>query len=93
MNKLDVLSRQFRQEITDLLVPIQTSKVIEKTEFESMRKTLEEISELLKDIEMVSKKLTNEIYVTIKVLRQEANFFKKKINKSLMIWPIHSNLS
>lgn len=93
MNKLDVLSRQFRQEITDLLVPIQTSKVIEKTEFESMRKTLEEISELLKDIEMVSKKLTNEIYVTIKVLRQEANLFKKKINKSLMIWPIHSNLS
>jgi hypothetical protein len=75
MSEIEVFAEELRQKISDFLVPIQTSRVVNETNFKSVQQTLEQIASKLKDIDLVSKSLLNEAYVTIKILRAEAPNF------------------
>lgn len=85
MMNIEKLKDEFNQKATDFLVPIQTSKVVKLDCFESLRESLEKISLALKDIDLISKSLLNEVYVTIKILRGEAPYFSDNESR-LMIY-------
>lgn len=75
MNEIETIADNLRQEISNFLVPIQTSKVIKKNHFQSILSAVELLASQLKGIDLVSKSLLNEIFVTVKILRAEASHF------------------
>jgi hypothetical protein len=77
MSEIEVYEEELRQKISDFLVPIQTSRVVSETNFKSVQQALEQIASELKDINIVSKSLLNDAYVTIKILRAEAPHFNE----------------
>ena len=76
MSEIEALADELRQNISDFLLPIQTSKILDETNFKPVQKTLEKIASKLKGVDLVSKSILNEIYVAIKILRVEASYFK-----------------
>lgn len=77
MSEIEIFADDFRQKISDFLVPIQTSKFVSEEKFRAVQQALELVASKLKDRDLVSKSLLNEAYVTIKILRAEAPHFNK----------------
>jgi len=64
-----------REAITTFLVPLQATKIIKKDAFEELVNAINALAQALKGHDFVSKSLLDEIYTTIRVLRNEAPHF------------------
>ena len=74
MNNIEEVSRVLRDRISELLVPLQTRKVIDGAAFEGVAECTRQLARQLKGSELVPKTVLNEIRVTIGVLRAEAPY-------------------
>jgi hypothetical protein len=73
---IQTIPNEVREAISVFLVPLQTSRVLNKDAFLRLLKIVEALAQTLKDIESVSKSVLNELYVTIQVMRAEAPYVK-----------------
>ncbi|MGE7955218.1 hypothetical protein ACQKQA_01240 [Pseudomonas sp. NPDC089530] len=76
MNDLDLLQKSFRQKIGDFLLAVQTTKTISSQAFQEIDAQSKLLARLLKDKELISKSLLNELYTAARILRAEAPFAK-----------------
>ena len=76
-DKLSKTSVEFREAATALIVPIQTTRVINEAAFENLHKQAKELCRLLKGQELVSKSLLKEFYAIMQILRAEAPYHGK----------------
>lgn len=75
MDKLDSLSATLREEITNFLVPLQTSRVVKFEAFENLHEIAKDLMRELVGTDRVSKSLLNELYVTALTIKAEAPYF------------------
>lgn len=77
MNEINSLEKQLHERITNLIVPIQTEGVIDDTAYISLLSIVNDLSSVLLNKELIPKSVLNEIFVTIKILRNESLSLKK----------------
>jgi hypothetical protein len=73
---IQTITNELREAISSFLVPLQTTRVLNKDAFIKLLKIVEALAQTLKGIDSVSKSVLNELYVTIQVLRAEAPYVK-----------------
>lgn len=69
---MEQLDSQIRAAASKLLIPLQTTRAVEPEAFAELAALTKTFAGALRDRDMVSKSLLNEIYTTIRVLRNEA---------------------
>ncbi|GJM24871.1 MAG: hypothetical protein DHS20C16_12860 [Phycisphaerae bacterium] len=75
-NALESTAAELRQAITDFLVPLQTTRVVNKDAFARLFTHAQELMPILKEHELVPKSLLNELYRVPLVILAEAPYFK-----------------
>ena len=70
--KIESVASSFRDAITTVIVPLQTSRNLNPTELARLESLAEEITKLLKGSDSISKSLLNELYLTARILKNEA---------------------
>lgn len=73
-----MIGKDLREAISQFIVPLQTSRVVAREAFDKLNQSARLLASTLKDIDSVSKSLLNELYVTFKVIRTEAQFIKEE---------------
>jgi precorrin-6x reductase len=76
MNDLDLAQEDFRKKIGDFLIVLQTMGGINQQIFQEIDIQAKLLARLLKDRELISKSLLNELHIAVKILRAEAPFAK-----------------
>jgi hypothetical protein len=76
MSDLDLAQEGFRQKIGDFLLEVQTMKTINPQTFQEVDVKARLLARLLKDRELISKSLLNELHTAARILRAEAPFIK-----------------
>ncbi len=76
MNDLDLTQESFKQKVGDFLLAVQTMKTINPLAFQEVDAQARLLARLLKDRELISKSLLNELHTAARVLRAEAPFAK-----------------
>jgi len=71
-----VTGHRIRDAVSNLLIPLQTVRVLKRDAFEELDASVRLLAKELKDHELVPKSLLNEVYGTMQVLRNEAPYFK-----------------
>lgn len=74
MRSVEEIAADLRQDITDFIVPIQTTKAVDTSKFERLERHASEAARTLKGSEQLPRFLLNELYVSMKVLRAEAPY-------------------
>ncbi len=67
-----------REAVTNLLVPLQTTRVIKHEAFMQLDEASKQLAKVLKTEEFVPKSVLNELYVSAQVLRNEAPYFRSE---------------
>lgn len=75
-NIISTTGPRIRDAVSDLLVPLQTARVLKREAFEELAAAIKILARQLKGHEVVPKSLLNEIYRAMQVLRNEAPYFK-----------------
>jgi hypothetical protein len=73
---IQIITGQFREAISSFLVPLQTTKALNRNAFLTLNRVVETLAQALKGSDCVSKSVLNELYVTIQVMRAEAPYVK-----------------
>ena len=73
---IDQQAERLRQSITDFVVPLQTTRVVKKSAFESLHASAKQIARELKGSTHVPRALLNELYGTMQILRAEAPYLR-----------------
>ncbi|HEX4510590.1 MAG TPA: hypothetical protein VH328_10935 [Burkholderiaceae bacterium] len=72
MNDIDEISRELRDQVSRLLVPLQTRKAIDQAAFDALEQCVRNLARKLKGSELLPRAALNELKVTIGVLRAES---------------------
>ena len=72
-HSIETTAAALREMITNAVVPLQTTRVFKADAFAAMEKEARELTRLLKGQELVSKRLLNELFVVVIVLRNEVS--------------------
>ena len=75
---IQTITDDLREAITSFLVPLQTTRILNRNAFLTLNKAVEALAQALKGTDYVSKAVLNEMYVTIQVMRAEAPYFKEE---------------
>ena len=73
---IQAIADELREAITGFVVPLQTTKVLNRDAFAVLNQLCEKLAHALKGTDLVSKSLLNELYVTIQVIRAEAPYVR-----------------
>ena len=65
-----------REAVFKFLVPLQTTRVIDRAAFEELFQAVKSLATELKRHDLLPKALLNEVHTTSKVLRNEAPYFR-----------------
>lgn len=76
MSDLDSARESFKEKASAFLLSIQTMKVVDSQAFQEVDAKAKLLSRLLKDRELISKSLLNELHMAAKILRAEAPYVK-----------------
>jgi hypothetical protein len=76
MNDLDLAQESFRLKVGDFLLSVQTMKAINPQAFLEVDAQARLLARLIKDKELISKSLLNELHMAARILRAEAPFIK-----------------
>lgn len=76
MNDIEILGNNLREAISQFVAPLQTSRVVDREAFHKIDHLAQLLAGKLKDNDLLSKSLLNELYLTAKVIRAEAQYIK-----------------
>ncbi len=76
MNDVEFLGEELREAITQFVVPLQTTRTVDRKAFDRIERSARLLSSKLKGNDLVSKSLLNQLYVTARVIRAEARFIE-----------------
>ncbi len=75
MINIEVIGNELRAAITRFLVPLQTERKLDDEAFEDLHRAANSLAGELKGADTLPRKLMNELYVTIQVIRREGEYF------------------
>src|SRR6266498_6068789 len=67
--------RAIREAVTRFIVPLQTTRMINRQAFNELSDAVKALANALKEHDLIPKALLNEIYGSMQVLRNEAAYF------------------
>lgn len=76
MNQIEKLSDDLCRNISDFLIPLQTTRIVKRDAYEAVDQSARMLARALKGSSLVPKALLNELYVTVQILRAEAPYVK-----------------
>jgi hypothetical protein len=76
MNEIDQVADELRKNITNFIVPLQTTRVVRADAFEAINRSARTLARILRGSPLVQKSLLNELFVTAQILRAEAPYLK-----------------
>ena len=78
MKNLDMMENKLRENITKLLVPLQTERRVDDAAFAAVDKAANALAAALRGNVTLPRNLLNEMYVTFTILRREAAHLPRK---------------
>lgn len=76
MSDLDSAQESFKENVGNFLLSVQTMKTINSTAFQEVNAQAKLLARLLKDRELISKSMLNELHTAAKIMRAEAPYVK-----------------
>ncbi|WP_139236823.1 hypothetical protein [Rugamonas rubra] len=76
MNDLEFVQEDFKEKVGSFILAVQTMKIVDYKVAQDVVCQSKLLARLLKDKELVSKSILNELYTAARMLRTEAPFIK-----------------
>lgn len=76
MSDLDFAQESFKEKVGNFLLSVQTTKTVDSQAFQEVNEQARLLARILKDRELISKSLLNELHAAARILRAEAPYVK-----------------
>ena len=89
MSSIESVAAELRSSGAELVLSLQTSKKIKQQAFERLDNASRELARLLRRSEQLRRRIVNDLYITAKILENEAPYSKNSVLVSQMAFALY----
>ena len=89
MSSIESVAAELRSSGAELVLALQTTKEIKQQAFERLDNASRELARLLRRSEQLPRRIVNDLYITAKILENEAPYSKNSVLVSQMAFALY----